>query len=283
MSIRSKLKKVSFFLEVYKYFLRLWKPFNDNINIIKTIVINFKKFPFLTAIKFPIIIYNKVKFKSLKGEIIINAPIERGMIKLGLNTDNFSTSKGSALIILYGKIVFNGYMIASVDYLIDVSNNAKIVFGNCSYIGNGVKMRCETSIELDDFTRIGAESQLFDTNFHYVKDLNSGITFNKTKEIYLGKFCWIGNRTSIMKGAKLPNHTIVGSNSLVNKDYTKNIGEFTVLAGVPASKQREGIVRLYRNEMEIKEHFINSPNETFKGKAGYIDESVDIVNTFKKL
>ena len=40
-------------------------------------------FPLNIAIKLPIYIYGKAKFRELNGTININAPIKRGMIKIG--------------------------------------------------------------------------------------------------------------------------------------------------------------------------------------------------------
>ena len=50
--------------------------FVSKVNWIKTLYFNFRKFPFDVAIKLPLIFYGKVKFQSIRGEIIINAPIK---------------------------------------------------------------------------------------------------------------------------------------------------------------------------------------------------------------
>lgn len=53
-------------------------------NWIAILYFNFKKLPFKQAIKLPFDFYYKVRFKNLKGKIIIkNENIHRGMIKIG--------------------------------------------------------------------------------------------------------------------------------------------------------------------------------------------------------
>ena len=49
-------------------------------NIIHTIHFNFKMLPFKKAIKLPIIFKRKTRFNNLKGQLIINGEISRGMI-----------------------------------------------------------------------------------------------------------------------------------------------------------------------------------------------------------
>src|SRR5690606_25346720 len=91
-----------------------------SINWIKTIYFNFKKFPFETAIKFPVIFYGKVKFQSIKGEVIINSPLKRGMIGFARSYEMNKSSIGIAEIMLEGKIVFNGSVHFGKDYFVYV-------------------------------------------------------------------------------------------------------------------------------------------------------------------
>lgn len=64
------------------FFSRIDTP---QFNIIRTLVFNFMMLPFEQAIKLPIFIYGKVRFTSLKGEIIIKNKVTTKMIKIGVN------------------------------------------------------------------------------------------------------------------------------------------------------------------------------------------------------
>ena len=54
-------------VSIYKL-LTQWRY---RINPIKTVLFNFRKFNFLTAIRFPVLIGNNVIFRNLDGDIIV--------------------------------------------------------------------------------------------------------------------------------------------------------------------------------------------------------------------
>ncbi|MCC2644770.1 MAG: hypothetical protein K0R94_548, partial [Burkholderiales bacterium] len=60
---------------------------------------------------------------------------------------------------------------------------------------------------------------------------------NVPSPIVIGNHCWIGNSCKIIRGAKLPNNTIVGIGAIVNKVFAE---EYTILAGVPAKIIKRG-------------------------------------------
>lgn len=114
-----------------------------------------------------------------------------------------------------------------------------------------VRCRCFNIIKIGTGTRISHESQIFDTNFHYLEDINTGEHSPVSKPIIIGDFCWIGNRATISLGSVLPNHTIVASNSLVNKDLS-DIGQYTLLAGTPCKIVRQNVTRVWETNLEYE-------------------------------
>ena len=69
-------------------------------------------------------------------------------------------------------------------------------------------------------------------------DYNSHAPLSEPKNIIIGKNCWITSRCTILKGVNLPNGTIVGACSLVNKKFEK---ENTLIAGTPARIIKENV------------------------------------------
>lgn len=213
-------------------------------NWIAILYFNFRKLPFKQAIKLPFDFYHKVRFENIQGNIIIkNGNIHRAMIKIG--------GRGSemfphlpAIIDIKGTLVFNGTTEIGNGCLLRVENNGKLTFGNRVRIGANSKIICEDKITFGNEIGISWESQVFDTNFHYTKDINSGNIFPKTAPIVIGSYNWFGNRVNIMKGTITPNNTIAASNSLLNKDYTY-IPAYSVLAGTPAKLVKSGIKRMF--------------------------------------
>jgi acetyltransferase-like isoleucine patch superfamily enzyme len=248
------------------------------INWTKTIRLNFKTQKFKTAVKLPILVYGKLKIAGLTGNIKIEAPISTGLIRLGLNHDKFSASKGSALLLLQGTLIFKGNFIASVDYTIDVNANGILTIGDLCILGGGVKIRCWEKITIGKMTPVTFESQIFDSNFHYLRDVQTGKIRNCCKEVSIGDFCWIGNRTTIMKGTRLPDYSIVGSNSLCNKDYSIDNITAPLIGGIPGKIIGNNFYRVWGGEKEkdIRRFFHDNPNADFyQGDVGIIDESED--------
>jgi acetyltransferase-like isoleucine patch superfamily enzyme len=277
MSLKSILKKSSYierFFRSYYNFRQISKDKYKSVNWFKTIYLNFKTQKFNDALKLPIFVYGKVTIVSLRGNIIIEAPIKQAMIKLGKNTDMFSASKGSALININGSLVFKGNFSISVDYLLDI--NGYCEFDPFCGIGNSVKIRCWESIKIGKRCRIGLESQIFDTNFHFTKEVNTGRIYPITKPIIVGNYCWIGNRTTIMKGTVLPDHTIIAGNSLCNKDFSAKEVKFPFIAGIPAKIVSSGLVRIFntQEEKKILSFFRNNPTANYyQGQPGLGDDT----------
>ena len=253
-------------------------------NLFKTVYINFAFLPFKQAILFPIFIYGKVKIYAHSGEIVIEEPIKTGMIHLGRNTDKFSASKGSALINISGKLIFKGSVLFSVDYVLNI-------FGECTIgkhigFGNGVKICCWNKVSIGNNCAIGFESQIFDTNFHYMRNIETGIVGRRDGTVVIGDYCWIGNRTSISKGTQLPDYSIVSGNSMVNKNFVSNEVKYPLLAGLPAKVVGSMQVRIFNRSEEdrINTFFYKNPEVLyFMGEAGEKNEEKDVEQFFNQL
>lgn len=73
---------------------------------------------------------------------------------------------------------------------------------------------------------------------HSIVELETGKRVNYSESIMLGKHVWLGRSVQLLKGASLPDNTIVGAGSLVNKKFTDN---YTVVAGVPSKVVKHNV------------------------------------------
>ena len=231
------------------------------INVIKTIWFNFKVFPFAVARKFPVWLYGKCTFRSLHGKIIINGPISPGMIKIGKNDLYVDTAIQQCIWTVRGTVIFNGPLSLGHGSYVVVSDNATLEFGSHDvYIGSNLKIFCFNRIVIGSNVRAAWDCQFMDTSFHYVQNRNGEIA-PLTKPIILGENIWVGNRTTIAKGAVVPDNTIIASNSLVNKDFSQ-IEPYTLLAGMPASVKATGQKRIFdleiQREMDEKYNYVRT-------------------------
>ena len=72
---------------------------------------------------------------------------------------------------------------------------------------------------------------------------------------------------SIKKGVKTPNYTTVAANSVLLKDYSKDIEPFSILAGNPAKIIATGYSRVWKDEKEkikyLNHYFSTHPDDFF--------------------
>ena len=245
---------ISFFKNIYRklsgFYRRL--KFYYTVNWTKTLYFNFKKFPFSVAKKLPVFFYGKVKFTNIKGEIEIIGTIKRGMIGFGQPYEMNTIHKGIAEIIIAGKIIFKGHIQFGKDYFIFIGENGTCEIGHMSSMGSNAKLICVEKVVIGKFARIGAESQIMDSNFHQMIDSKTGEKFKMTNPIYLGNYNYFGNRVSIMQKTITPDYCSIASNSLCNADYTE-YGNNILIGGLPSKLLKSNITRDWKGEQELLE------------------------------
>jgi acetyltransferase-like isoleucine patch superfamily enzyme len=229
--------------------------------------------PFKTAMKLPVFLYGNIDLYILKGKVEFqNCVIKRGIIQMGKNKEYLSTVKGSSLFILDrdSKLIFNGKSEFSCNFLVRTGKGAQLTIGQDTFFGANTKLVCVKKITIGEQTRIGFESQIIDSNFHYTYNTEKRDLQPRDAEISIGTYNWIGNRTTISKGTTTNSFTIIANSSIVNKDYSGNVDPYVVLAGAPAKILTKNIRRVYDLELEY------NLNEQFLKDEKIIDE--DFIN-----
>lgn len=210
------------------------------LSVPRTIYFNFSYLPFKKAIHLPIWIANNVRIRNLhKGSIILNnSSIKLGMIRIG-----------------YHKV--EAVDIYSAHTVMDVKKSGKIVFKNDAHIGHGAILSvkehgvltlganfaisgttsivCYNNISIGNNVQFSWDSLVIDSDAHHVIDESGNYTAN-TRPIIIGNNVWIGTRTTILKGTAVNDNCVIGSASLLNKQYpSPNM----LIAGSPAREIRK--------------------------------------------
>ncbi|MCK9617654.1 MAG: hypothetical protein M0R21_07430 [Lentimicrobiaceae bacterium] len=254
-------KKFRIILVIRKFLLEF-----IHINWTKTLYLNFKFFKFKIAIKLPVIVYGKLKFRTAKGaKIILTVPAKRGLLKIGEKFEIFWFNLyGSSQFILKGSFYVNGEIWIGKAIAIYVAKGAELKMGNLT-LGSLSTISCSNSIIIGNSCQIGAKTSITDSNNHFFKDLSSGQIHRIEKEVIIGNFNFIGAYSLIMPGTITPDRITIAKGSLSNKDYTKIVQENSIIGGVPAKLIKTDIVRIFdwNKEAKINKYFRETDSDVY--------------------
>lgn len=241
--------------------LPIWLVLRTNLP--KTIVFNFRMFPFQVARKLPVVFMGKVNTSGSTGMITFTDPVHTGMLILGEMSDELCSYKRSSSMRfkVAGNLVVGDHVHIRGGGVFNIGAGGVMTVGADSLINSYCRIWCMNKISIGKNSRLSWDCQLFDSNFHYMVD-DEGYTRNCHGQVSIGDNVWIGNRVTINKGTNLPNYTIVGSGSFVNRDFTE-YGERCVVGGSPAKFIKSGYRRLfnYKKEAEVAKFFDENPSE----------------------
>lgn len=260
---------------------RLSQP---QLSLWRTAYANFRLLPFTQAVHFPIFIYGRVKLFILIGSVEIKVPIKKGMIKIGMNTESFSCFDGSGFLQICNgcKIIFNGPAQFGINTKIRLVG-ANLIVGKNVFIGSSVRIICNgADVTIGDYDRIAFETSIMSSSFHYIYNTAKHGYGRTARPIHLGAYNWIGNRTTISAGTVTKSNTIVGSGSLLNRDYTQLEGKAPLLGGQPAKMLGTGFKRIFSplTHATIEQYFDEHPEATFFDSGELPDNISDLDDAF---
>lgn len=220
---------------------------NNKLNKLKYLVYSiwfcFHYLPWKQAIKLPVLFASKPILLKLKGKIIINGTISRGMILFGVHSDPAYEQISNRFIWSNeGECVFNGQCFIKSGGAIIIKKDATLNMGNHLSIGPLCRITCTNHITIGDNVSFGMEITVMDTDFHHTYNLEKRKVSTVTRPIRISQNCWIGFRCLILKGTELPPYTIVGAYSVCNKKM--DIPSFSLIAGTPVVIKVQNIARL---------------------------------------
>lgn len=239
--------------------------FGNWFNPFATLWLNFRSFPIKQALKFPVWCYGRPRFYGLSGEMQIEGKVFSGMIRFNqVKPGAPSNMSVQSEIRNHGLIIFRGQGLIGTGNKIVVAYNAVLDIGGNFKITDMCNIGCFREIRIGEQSRIVHRCQVFDSNYHYVANFVHRIVPNCIRPVHIGKGCWVCNSSTITGGAILPNYTIVGSNSLVNKDFS-NIPESSMIGGVPAKFLATGFRKVENcaKKYEINLYYYNNPQKTY--------------------
>ena len=224
----------------------------DRLNWTKTCIVNFLMFPFSKAIKFPVLIYGPCKLSSLKGKILIDDNyFKKGVLKIGMS-EAVRSLHSKTFIRIDGNLVVHGEVGLRRGLRLQIDYGAVFELDDKAYLGDNNTFLVYHHVTIGKGVRMANNNLIMDTDFHYLINVNNGEVRPDTKPIVIGDNCWIGGNNVIKKGAVLPNGTVLaGPFSMVSKNYSKIIPEYSIIGGSPAKLIASGFRRVNNAESQV--------------------------------
>ncbi len=253
----SLLRKIEFFFA------------SNHLNLLATLYCNFRLLKISQAIRFPIFVYGRPKFISLHGRVVLNnqKKSKMGIIEFNSNyhvLEGPNNSGTDSEFNIWGTIVFKGTCKIGTSCKICVRTGGILEFGDACHIMPHCNITAYSSITIGNNLRMAHRSQILDTNYHYIADLNKKRIKRFSTPIHIGDYVWLCNNSTITGGVSIPNRTIIASNSLVNKTIA-DLQNYSIIGGQPAKLISVGFDRIYDEKFasELDKYFEENPNEMF--------------------
>lgn len=187
----------------------------------------------------PVVFYSLVKIRDMKGCVKFNSAMRHAMVAIGLpgnemfpyNTPNIWSDQG-------GQIIFDGTFGTNPGASFVIRKNAILHIGQHSSFGQNLKILCSKEIYIGTELLASWNITIMDTDSHYFVNCNTGEFNEISKSIYIGKHCFIGSASTLLKGSKLPNYSVVASHALITSCFDQ---EKALYAGVPAKLVKSDI------------------------------------------
>ena len=235
-----------------RYSLSFVRMFFWDINWLKTLWLNFKALPFCKAVKLPIIVSYNVKIKSI-GTILLPDNAHTGMLSIGvIKIGAFEDNDYKIILNNEGCIKVGGILKIHPGARIYVQKGATLTLGKRVGFGANNKIVCFKSITIGDDFRMSWNSQLFDTDFHFLRNITKDVYYQRNKPVVIGDNVFVGNGTTIGKGTVLPNGSVVSCMSKLSGDYSE-FGDNLLISGVPGKVVKVGVEMSNGFRIDIEE------------------------------
>ena len=188
----------------------------------KTVYFNFHYFPFKTAIRMPVFVCWRSELYTMKGKIVIDAPVRTGMVKLGahgLGTQDLLYTR--TMWEMSGTLVLKGKAIIGRGSKISVGKEGTLTLGDDFKATGNMEVICQKEISFGSQCLLSWDILIMDTDFHHILNADEEI-INAPRPIHIGRHVWIGCRSTILKGVSIADENVISASSLITRDVKES-------------------------------------------------------------
>lgn len=166
-------------------------------------------------------------------------------IKINGSNNRITIGRGANLKKLTIEIVGSNNLIQIGDKCrilngkIATHNGAQISLGNHTTVREAILLAKDgKSIKIGEDCMFATGIKFRTTDSHPMIDIETNQKVNNDDDIHIGNHVWIGMDVTVLKGAIIPDDSIVGASSVVTKKFSESN---SVIAGFPAKVVKTGI------------------------------------------
>ena len=190
-----------------------------NMNVCKTIYLNFRLFPLHVAVKFPILAYNKLNIKIVRGGVLLGGSVTCGMIRLGYpGLGIVDTKYQRTFFYVQGTLEIKGKTIIGAASYLEVVKGARMTIGQNFSITGKSTIVCTKHISFGNDCLLSWDILMMDTDWHKITRENTDTPIKPPSAIRVGNHVWIGCRNTILKGATICDDCVIAAGSMVTRN-----------------------------------------------------------------
>lgn len=171
------------------------------------------------GVRLPVFVYRNFKLDILKGNIQIKSPLKTGMIHIGYSRAGIVDTKYQRGILqMKGRMIFYGKASFSAGVKIGVTENATVIFGDNFSCNANTDIICNKEIIFGNDVILSWEDLIMDCDWHTI--ISDGLECDISSPIILGDHVWVGCKTVILKGANIPENSVIAAHSTITKNFS---------------------------------------------------------------
>ena len=202
--------------------------FNILRSIPKTLRFNLHYFPFATAIKMPVIVSHRTFLREMHGKVNLPENIETAMVKIGFgDVGHYDRKRSRTIWQVSGEVNFAGK--ASIGHGSKISVRGKLNLGSKFNITAESTIVCAKEITFGNDCLVSWDVLVMDTDEHPIYNKEHE-RINPDKPITVGNHVWIGCKCVLLKGAEIPNDTVLAAGTQLRSSFA---GENQIVGGNP--------------------------------------------------
>lgn len=229
----------------------------SRINFLKSLYYSYKLLGLKGALKLPVLVGKNVIIKRI-GRINFTAGIHPAILTIGVIKLHWESTSETLIFNNNGVVNIGGNVKFHPGSKLFVGPSAILSLGNNVGIGYHSRIIVFHSITIGSEFQLSWEGQIFDTDFHYLQNLETNTYYPRIKPVKIGDNVFIGNRCTVGKGSIIPNGCVISCCTKVSGDFT-NQGENVLIVGNPGKVVKQG-VQMIESWSDEKERMVSELN-----------------------